>query len=116
MNTRTENPIATRGRFWRIASAGIFFQGGAAVIEVNTIIAGLVHGLTGSVFAVGAAASITRYGWLFPQIFVAYLAQRRRRRMPFYAFGGLGRAACLVAIAALLGLGAGLPRKSRLWD
>ena len=78
--------LPDRGRrFWRISAAGVFFQGGAAAVDSSTIIATLVHGLTGSPFAVGAATAILRYGWLFPQIFVAYLAQRRRRRMPFYS-------------------------------
>src|SRR3546814_2403930 len=74
----------TRRRFWRIATAGIFFQGGAAAVDTGTIVAALVNGLTGSPVAVGAAAAISRYGWLAPQIFVAYFAQRRRRRLPFY--------------------------------
>ncbi|MCH6588130.1 MAG: MFS transporter, partial [Proteobacteria bacterium] len=78
-------------RFWRLSAAGIFFQGGAAAVDSSTIIAALVHGLTGSSFAVGAAAAILRYGWLFPQLFVAYFAQRRRRRMPFYMGGAFRR-------------------------
>ncbi len=89
-------------RFWRISAGGIFFQGGAAAVDSSTIIAALVHGLTGSSFAVGAASAILRYGWLFPQIFVAYFAQRRRRRMPFYMVGAFGRATCLIGIACLL--------------
>ena len=96
-------------RFWRLSAAGIFFQGGAAAVDSSTIIAALVHGLTGSSFAVGAAAAILRYGWLFPQLFVAYFAQRRRRRMPFYIVGAFGRATCLIGIAALLAFAGSLP-------
>ncbi len=96
-------------RFWRISTAGVFFQGGAAAVDSSTIIAALVHGLTGSAYAVGAATAILRYGWLFPQLFVGYLAQRRRRRMPFYVVGAFGRAACLVAIAGLLAVAGALP-------
>jgi hypothetical protein len=96
-------------RFWRLSAAGIFFQGGAAAVDSSTIIAALVHGLTGSSFAVGAAAAILRYGWLFPQLFVAYFAQRRRRRMPFYMVGAFGRATCLIGIAALLAFAGSLP-------
>jgi Na+/melibiose symporter-like transporter len=58
--------------------------------------------LTGSAFAVGAAAAIVRYGWLFPQLFVAYDAQRRRRRLAYYSVGAFGRVACLAAICILL--------------
>ena len=96
-------PNDTR-RFRRISAAGIFFQGGASAVDSSTIIATLVHGLTASTFAVGAASAILRYGWLFPQIFVGYLAQGRRRRMPFYMVGAFGRAALLVAIAGVLAM------------
>ena len=96
-------------RFWRISTAGMFFQGGAAAVDSSTIIATLVHGLTGSAYAVGAASAILRYGWLFPQIIVGYLAQRRSRRMPFYMIGSFGRAACLMAIAGVLAIAAALP-------
>ena len=106
---RTEREPGAGGRFWRIAGAGVLFQGGAAAIDANTILAALVFGMTGSAVAVGAASAITRYGWLFPQIFIAYAAQRRSRRMPFYAFGAFGRAGCLFAVAALLWLGGGVP-------
>ncbi len=91
-----------RGRFWRISTAGVFFQGGAAAVDTGTIIAALVNGLTGSALAVGAAAAISRYGWLFPQLFVAYFAQRRRRRLPFYMLGAFGRVGCLAGVAGVL--------------
>ncbi len=97
--------------FARIAAAGIFFQGGAAAVDTTTIVAALVHGLTESPLAVGAAAAISRYGWLFPQLFVAHLAQSRRRRMPFYVFGAFGRAACLIGLAGLLWFGEPWPAR-----
>lgn len=90
------------GRFARIATAGAFFQGGAAAVDSGTIMASLVHGLTGSAFAVGAVAAIARYGWLFPQLFVAWFAQARRRRMPFYMAGAFGRVACLTGVAGIV--------------
>ncbi len=92
----------SKRRFRRISAAGVFFQGGAAAVDTSTIVAALVHGLTGSAFAVGAAAAIARFGWLFPQLFVAYYAQRRARRLPFYMVGAFGRVACLAGLAALL--------------
>lgn len=98
-----------RTAFARFAAAGILFQGGAATVDTSTIVAALVHGLTGSPLAVGAAAAISRYGWLFPQIFVAHLAQGRPRRMPFYKFGAFGRAICLVGLAGLLWFGGAVP-------
>ena len=92
----------SKRRFWRLSAAGIFFQGGAAAVDTSTVVAALVHGLTGSTFAVGAAAAIARFGWLFPQLFVAYYAQRRARRLPFYVVGAFGRVACLAVLAGLL--------------
>ena len=97
------------GRFWRIATAGVFFQGGTAAIDTGTIVASLVNGLTGSATAVGAAAAIARYGWLFPQLFTAYYAGRRRRRLPIYMAGAFGRVACLGFVSLLLVV---IPRKS----
>lgn len=103
---RPENPAG----FWRIATAGVFFQGGAAAVDTGTIIAALVHGLTGgSAVAVGAAAAIARSGWLIPQLIVGHLAQRRRRRMPFYKVGAFGRVACLMGVAGLVALAGGRP-------
>lgn len=101
-------PRDPKSRFWRIATAGIFFQGGAAAVDTSTIIASLVDALTGSPFAVGAAAAISRYGWLFPQLFVAYFAQRRHRRLPLYILGAFGRAACLAGVAGVVALATGL--------
>jgi MFS family permease len=101
--------VEGRDKFGRIATAGVFFQGGAAAVDTGTIVASLVNVLTGSAVAVGAAAAIARYGWLFPQLFVAYAAQRACRRMPFYQIGAFGRVLCLAAVAALLLAGAALP-------
>ncbi len=94
--------FSPKRRFWRITTAGVLFQGGAAAVDTSTIVAALVHGLTGSTFAVGTAAAITRYGWLFPQVIVGYLAQQRRRRLPFYKLGAFGRVACLIGVAGLV--------------
>lgn len=95
-------PSESQRPFRHFSLAGIFFQGGAAAVDPNTVVAALVHGLTGSPVAVGAAAGIVRFGWLFPQVFVAYYAQRRTRRLPFYMLGAFGRVACLAGLAALL--------------
>lgn len=95
--------------FWKIAGAGAAFQAGSSAVDSATIVASLVYQLTGNVFAVGAASAVLRLGWLLPQIVVGFLAQRARRRMPFYIVGAFGRAACLAFIAALLAA-ADLPR------
>lgn len=93
-------------RFQRIAGAGVTFQGGSSAVDSATIIAGFVYTLTGSSVAVGVASAALRFGWVFPQIFVGYVAQRSERRMPFYMVGAFGRAACLAVLAvAILTLG-----------
>lgn len=88
--------------FWKIIGAGAAFQAGSSAVDAATIVASLVNHLTGSVYAVGAASAVLRLGWLLPQLVVGFLAQRSRRRMPFYAFGAFGRASCLALIAVLL--------------
>ena len=55
-------PFETRRRFWRIATAGIFFRGGAAAVDTGTFVAALVHGLMGSPAAVGAIAAASGEG------------------------------------------------------
>jgi len=47
-------PDDVRRVFGKFSASGIFFQGGAAAIDNGTIVATLVHGLTGgSAVAVG---------------------------------------------------------------
>ena len=103
-----ESAPADRRRFWKIAGAGAAFQAGAAAVDSATVVASLVYYLTGSAFAVGAASAILRLGWLLPQLVVGYLAERSRRRMPYYVFGAYGRALCAGLIAALFWAGSDL--------
>jgi MFS family permease len=102
----TDADVRERRRFAGIAAAGIAFQGGSAAVDSATIMAALVHQLTGSPIAVGAVTAILRIGWLSPQLVVGFLAQRRASSLRYYAIGGFGRAACLMLLAAVLALGA----------
>ena len=95
--------------FWKIAGAGAAFQAGSSAVDSATIVASLVHQMTGNVFAVGAASTDLRLGWLLPQIVVGFLAQRSPRRMPYYIFGTFGRSGCLALIAVLLRIGSASP-------
>ncbi len=97
-----------RAAFWKIAGAGATFQAGSSGVDSATVVASLVYQLTGSAFAVGAASTVLRLGWLLPQFVVGYMAQRATRRMPFYAFGAYGRAGFAALIAMLLWFGDGL--------
>ena len=88
--------------FWKIAGAGAAFQAGSSAVDSATIVASLVNHMTANVYAVGAASTVLRLGWLLPQLVVGFLAQRARRRMPFYSVGAFGRAVFLAVIAVLL--------------
>lgn len=110
MPAAERDAVLLRRRFRRIAGAGAAFQGGSAAVDSATVVASLVHMLTGSALAVGYASAVLRLGWLLSQLPVGYLAQRARRRMPFYAFGAYGRAAAAAAIAALLWWGSDWPQ------
>jgi MFS family permease len=99
---------ATR-RFAAVSTAGITFQAGSAAVDSATIMSALVHQLTGSPIAVGAVTAILRFGWLFPQLFVGFLAQNRQSSMPYYIVGAFGRASCLAVLALVLLFGSVLP-------
>ena len=98
-----------RRRFASVAAAGITFQAGSAAVDSATIMSALVYQLTGSTVAVGAVTAILRFGWLFPQLIVGFLAQRSGSSMRYYVIGAFGRAACMAAMAFLLYAGAQLP-------
>ena len=98
--------MSLRRRFTSVAAAGVAFQGGSAAVDSATIVSALILQLTGSVPLVGAVVTILRVGWLFPQLFVGFLAQRGSSSRRYYFFGAFGRAACIAAIACLLFYGA----------
>ena len=102
MNKRSRKAKPLGSTFWKIAGAGAAFQAGSSAVDTATVVASFVHQLTGNVFAVGAASAVVRLGWLLPQIVVGFLAQRARRRMPFYMVGAFGRAISLALIAIFL--------------
>ncbi|MBC8446701.1 MAG: MFS transporter [Chloroflexi bacterium] len=91
-----------RWNFIWVALSGALFQFGAAFADTGTVVAVFVGRLTPSAFAVGAAESIARYGWLLPQLFVANYAQGLRYRKPIYLVGGWGRASFLALLAGVL--------------
>jgi len=97
-------------RFKSVAMAGITFQAGSAAVDSATIISALVYQLSGSSVLVGAITAILRFGWLFPQLIVGFLAQRSGSSMRYYVIGAFGRACMMALLAALLLLGADLSR------
>ncbi|MEZ5936326.1 MAG: MFS transporter [Alphaproteobacteria bacterium] len=95
-------------RFAHIAIAGVTFQAGSTAVDSSTIMAALVHQLTGSPLAVGAVTAVLRFGWLLPQLIVGFWAERRGSSLRYYIIGGFGRAFCLLALAMTLFLGSDL--------
>ena len=98
-----------RAGFWKIASAGAAFQAGSAAVDSATIMSALVFQLTGNPILVGAVPAILRFGWLFPQLFVGFLAARGGASMRYYVIGAFGRTAAIGVMAAVIWLGAGWP-------
>ncbi|HGG63172.1 MAG TPA: MFS transporter, partial [Rhodobacteraceae bacterium] len=86
------------------------FQAGSAAVDSSTIMAALVYQLTGSSIIVGAITAILRFGWLFPQLIIGFLAQRSGSSMQYYVIGAFGRASCMALMAATLWIGADWPR------
>jgi MFS family permease len=103
---RLDRKLSKKGRFASVAAAGVAFQGGSAAVDSATIMSALVFQLTGSSIAVGAVTAILRFGWLFPQLIVGFLAQRSGSSMRYYVIGAFGRAACMAALAFVLFAGA----------
>ena len=101
--------MSTKSRFVSVATAGVTFQAGSAAIDSATIMSALVFQLTGSPIAVGAVTAILRFGWLFPQLIVGFLAQRGGSSMRYYVVGAFGRATCMALLAFVLYIGAGWP-------
>jgi MFS family permease len=99
--------MSRKNRFARIATAGITFQAGSAAIDSSTIMSALVFQLTGNPIAVGAVTAILRFGWLFPQLIVGFLAQRGGSSMRYYVIGAFGRASCMAILALVLFIGSG---------
>lgn len=100
--------MSKKNRFAGVAAAGITFQAGSAAIDSATIMSSLVYQLTGSPIAVGAVTAILRFGWLFPQLIVGFLAQRGGSSMRYYVIGAFGRASCMALLALILTFGAGI--------
>ncbi|MDA1100120.1 MAG: MFS transporter [Proteobacteria bacterium] len=98
--------MSNKRRFTSVAAAGITFQAGSAAVDSATIMSALVFQLTGSSVVVGAVTAILRFGWLFPQLIVGFLAQRGGSSMRYYVIGAFGRAACIGFLALVLLIGA----------
>lgn len=98
--------MSANRRFVNVAAAGVAFQGGSAAIDSATIVSAFVYQLTGSSILVGTVSAILRVGWLFPQLFVGFLAQRNSSSRRYYIIGAFGRSTCIAVLACLVFIGA----------
>ena len=89
-----------RRNFWLAVTNGALSMGGIAFFAPETVMAGLVHVLTGSAVCVGLMSSIFYVGWLWPQIFVGNLIEHRQRKMPVYILSAVLRLVGLYSVAA----------------
>lgn len=105
--------MTPKRRFWHIAGAGASFQAGSSAVDSSTVMAALIHQLTGSALAVGAVSAILRLGWALPQLFVGFAAQRGGASMPYYIVGAFGRTMAIMLLALVLaaapGAGVSMP-------
>jgi len=101
--------VSKNRRFASVAAAGISFQAGSTAIDSATIMSALVFQLTGNPVIVGAVTAILRFGWLFPQLIIGFLAQRSGSSMQYYVIGAFGRAAVIAVLALTLFAGANWP-------
>lgn len=101
--------MSKKSRFASVAAAGISFQAGSAAVDSATIMSALVFQLTGNPIIVGAVTAILRFGWLFPQLIVGFLAQRSGSSMHYYVIGAFGRASCMAMLALILFIGSDWP-------
>ena len=99
--------MSSRGRFKSVGAAGITFQAGSTAIDSAAFMSALVFQLTGNPIIVGAVATNLRFGWLFPQLIVGFLAQRGGSSMRNYVIGAFGRASCMTLMALVLFFGSG---------
>jgi MFS family permease len=93
---------AVRRNFLWAALNGALFEAGASFADAGTVVVTFLGRLTPGALAVGAAATIARFGWLLPQLFTANYARGLRHRKPIYLVAGGGRALCLGLLAVAL--------------
>jgi len=105
-----QRKTSQKSRFWNVAGAGVAFQAGSAAVDSGTIMSALVWQLSGSSVLVGSVTAILRFGWLFPQLIVGYLAGQTGDSMRYYKIGAFGRASAMAAMALVLWAGAGWAR------
>lgn len=73
--------------FWIAVIQGAFIRISFAFADSITVLPAFILKLTSSNTLVGLTGSMTRAGWMWPQLLISNLLEYRPRKMPFYAFG-----------------------------
>jgi hypothetical protein len=73
--------------FWIAVVQGAFIRISFAFADSTTVLPAFILKLTSSNTLVGLTGSMTRAGWMWPQLLMSNLLEHRPRKMPFYAFG-----------------------------
>lgn len=73
--------------FWIAVLQGTFMRISFAFADSTTVLPAFILKLTSSNTLVGLTGSMTRAGWMWPQLLISNLLEHRPRKMPFYALG-----------------------------
>ena len=73
--------------FWIAVVQGTFIRISFAFADSTIVLPAFILKLTSSNTLVGLTGSMTRAGWMWPQLLISNLLEHRPRKMPFYAFG-----------------------------
>ena len=71
--------------FWIAVVQGAFIRISFAFADSTTVLPAFILKLTSSNTLVGLTGSMTRAGWMWPQLLMSNLLEHRPRKMPFYA-------------------------------
>ena len=94
--------------FWIAVVQGTFIRISFAFADSITVLPAFILKLTSSNTLVGLTGSMTRAGWMWPQLLMSNLLEHRPRKMPFYAFGmSLRLTAWIVMVVCTLMVGSG---------
>ena len=92
--------------FWIAVVQGTFIRISFAFADSTTVLPAFILKLTSSNTLVGLTGSMTRAGWMWPQLLMSNLLEHRPRKMPFYALGmGFRLFAWIAMVACTLMVG-----------
>ena len=82
-----DNEQEQNRNFWIAVVQGTFIRISFAFADSTIVLPAFILKLTSSNTLVGLTGSMTRAGWMWPQLLISNLLEHRPRKMPFYVFG-----------------------------